>query len=274
MSPDFTAALTAPFLLLKNHHQHACCDKLHHWGPGWPPGTGSPNPTVLQCIILKHPHYHLGLHYYKEVWYGDHWCDRNFSHPLGLLFRLLIGASAFHPWCLHLINLCLCLITWQVLWNRGNHFKSQFCPWYMEEDQVTSGSDFLPVKWMAVLFWRVAGVAKSYASTQHKQKRVNIQTCHWGQEASSTTFPTKQSWKQGFLVLQFPLCDTGVLIFPWEWSNDNMFCSNFPGQACLHGSGTKLRDSIEVPESVLHMNFWNHCSIWDCWEGVYGQEGE
>lgn len=157
----------------------------------------------------------------------------SFSHPLGLLFKLLIGASAFHPWCLHLINLCLCLITWQALWNRGNHFKSQFCPWYMEEDQVTSGSDFLPVKWMAVLFWRVAEVAKSYASTQHKQKRVNIQTCHWGQEAFSTTFPTKQSWKQGFLVLRFPLCDRGVLISPWEWSSDNMLYSNFPGQACL-----------------------------------------
>lgn len=134
-------------------------------------------------------------------------------------------------------------------------------------------SDFLPVKWMVVLFWRVAGVAKSYASTQHKQKRVNIQTCHWGQEASSTTSPTKQSWKQGLLVLQFPLCDRGVLISPWEWSNDTILCSNFSGQPCLHGSGTKLRDSSEVPESVLHMNFWNHCSIRDCWDGVLARKG-
>lgn len=138
----------------------------------------------------------------------------------GLIWGPLMGQELLVPSCytfwspcprstlVHLHSVPSVCVSWwkQMMGSQGKHFKSQVYPCYMTETQVTSGHDFLPVRWRQWLhvFWRVVEVAKSYASTQLKQslpiaaQGVNIKACHWGQEAwlaSSTTFPTKSSWK-------------------------------------------------------------------------------
>lgn len=72
----------------------------------------------------------------------------------------------------------------------------------------------------------------------------------------------------GFPIAQFLLCDMGVLISHWRWSDDIMLCSGFPGQGCPSsiriepsGATETLLDHSSTIRS-LGINAQSELSLW------------